>query len=495
MTANATNADHTRAVLIYPHQLYRSHPAIDRGAGAPIYLVEDPLFFRQYSFGSVPQGYHRLTMDVYRRELESQHHRVTLIPSRDLAASEHVFQHLPASVRHVVMTEPDDDWLRRGIDQGAASSGISVEYREPPGFLLSRRRVDSISADDRSRSMAHFYRIMRNEMNVLLTPDGAPEGGRWSFDTENRKRIPRTMEPPAPMARVHNSAAHQAANALGMEVPPYPITAEDTDRWVDEFLHHRLNLFGPYEDALDQRDDRWYHALLTPMLNAGLTTPRRVLDSILNYADQRQARGEPIPLNSLEGFIRQLLGWREFMRMAYYRYGRRMRSENFWNHTRPMPRAFYDGTTGLPPVDAVISKVNRLGWAHHIERLMILGNAMLLCEIDPDAVYQWFMELFVDAYDWVMVPNVYGMSQYADGGLITTKPYISGSNYIKKMSRFSAGAWHDTWDGLYWRFIDRHRDVFAANARLALMPRQLDRLQEDRRRKIFLAADQFLDQL
>ena len=172
-----------------------------------------------------------------------------------------------------------------------------------------------------------------------------------------------------------------------------------------------------------------------------------------------------------------------------------MRTTNFWNHTRPMPSAFYRGTTGLLPVDEVISKANRMGWAHHIERLMILGNVMLLCEVDPDAVYQWFMELFVDAYDWVMVPNVYGMSQYADGGLITTKPYISGSNYIRKMSNFSAGPWQETWDGLYWRFIDRHRDVFSGNPRLSLMPRRLDQLQSDRRQKIFRAADRFLDQL
>ncbi len=485
------------AVLVYPHQLYRSHPAVARAPGSQVFLVEDPLFFRQYSFQRVPLAYHRLTMEAYRRELSDRGHRVTLISSSTLAASPDVFQHLPTSVRHVLVAEPDDDWLRRGIDQGAETNGVAVEYLDSPGFLLPRSEVDAIGVDGdaRSRSMAPFYRMMRSELNVLLTPEGGPEGGKWSFDTDNRKKIPRSLSAPPPLSGIHSAAARDVAAELHEELPPYPITAADTDRWLDEFVHDRLDLFGPYEDALDQRDDRWYHALLTPMLNAGLTTPRRVLDTILDHAIHRTRGGRPLPLNSLEGFIRQLIGWREFMRTTYHLHGRRMRTTNFWNHTRPMPPAFYDGTTGLPPVDETISKVHRLGWAHHIERLMILGNVMLLCEVDPDAVYQWFMELFVDAYDWVMVPNVYGMSQYADGGLITTKPYISGSNYIRKMSNFSAGPWQETWDGLYWRFIDRHRDVFSGNPRLSLMPRRLDQLQSDRRQKIFRAADRFLDQL
>ncbi|MFW5826571.1 MAG: cryptochrome/photolyase family protein [Alkalispirochaeta sp.] len=485
------------AVLVYPHQLYRAHPAIERAPGAPVFLVEDPLFFRQYSFARVPLAYHRLTMEAYRRELLDRGHRVTIIPGANLAGSHEVFRHLPASVRRVFTGEPDDDWLRQALDRGAQTRGLTVEYVESPGFLLPRARIDHIGTDGDPRSdrMAPFYRMMRTELQVLLTPEGGPQGGKWNFDTDNRKKIPRGMLTPSPVSDIHSAAARDAASHLNEELPPYPITAADTDRWLHEFIDNRLDLFGPYEDALDQRDDRWYHALLTPMLNAGLTTPRHVLDAILDHADRRARGGHPIPFNSLEGFIRQLIGWREFMRTAYHLHGRTMRTTNFWNHTRSMPEAFYRGTTGLPPVDEVISKVQRTGWAHHIERLMILGNVMLLCEIDPDAVYQWFMELFVDAYDWVMVPNVYGMSQYADGGLITTKPYISGSNYIRKMSHYPAGPWQDTWDGLYWRFIDRHREVFNATPRLSLMPRRLNQLQSDRREKIFRAADRFLDRL
>ena len=159
-----------------------------------------------------------------------------------------------------------------------------------------------------------------------------------------------------------------------------------------------------------------------------------------------------------------------------------------------MPRAFYDGSTGVAPVDTVINRVLQYAYCHHIERLMILGNFMLLCEIHPSAIYQWFMELFIDAYDWVMVPNVYGMSQHADGGLITTKPYISGSSYVLKMSNFPKGAWCPIWDGLYWRFIDKHRDFFASNPRMSVMVAQCNRMGSKLSEHL-RTADEYLERL
>ena len=192
------------------------------------------------------------------------------------------------------------------------------------------------------------------------------------------------------------------------------------------------------------------------MLNIGLLTPQQVLDRTFEFS-----RTHTVPLASLEGFIRQVIGWREFMYCIYHAVGETQRRGNFWDCQRDLPASFYSADTGIPPVDRVIRRVMDLAYCHHIERLMVLGNFMLLCEVRPEQVYQWFMELFIDAYDWVMVPNVYGMSQYADGGLITTKPYISSSNYIRKMSDFSRGPWCAIWDGLFWRFVSRHKEVFA----------------------------------
>jgi deoxyribodipyrimidine photolyase-related protein len=226
------------------------------------------------------------------------------------------------------------------------------------------------------------------------------------------------------------------------------------------------------------------------MLNVGLIRSQEVIEATLKFAEQKNTR-----INSVEGFIRQIIGWREFIRGMYEVKGVEQRTKNFWGFNRKIPAAFYDGTTGIEPVDQTIQSVLRMGYCHHIERLMILGNFMLLCEFDPDEVYRWFMELFIDAFDWVMVPNVYGMSQFADGGLMATKPYISGSNYIRKMSNYNNGAWQETWDGLFWRFLHVHRDFFSSNPRLGLLLGTLDRMDASKLDKHLSTAEEFLSTL
>ena len=202
-----------------------------------------------------------------------------------------------------------------------------------------------------------------------------------------------------------------------------------------------------------------------------------------------------IPLNSLEGFIRQIIGWREFMRGVYVTKGSEERVRNFWGFSRKIPKSFYDGTTGIFPVDETIKKVLETGYCHHIERLMVLGNFMLLCEFDPDEVYRWFMELFIDAYDWVMVPNVYGMSQFADGGLMSTKPYVSGSNYLMKMSDYPKGQWQEIWDALFWRFLDIHRAFFLKNPRLGMLVKTFDKWDESKKKSVHQLAENYIGSL
>jgi deoxyribodipyrimidine photolyase-related protein len=202
-----------------------------------------------------------------------------------------------------------------------------------------------------------------------------------------------------------------------------------------------------------------------------------------------------VPLASLEGFIRQIIGWREFMRGVYVAKGRQQRTRNVWGFTRKIPQSFYDGTTGIPPIDDTIRKVLDTGYCHHIERLMVLGNVMLLSEFDPDDVYRWFMELFIDAYDWVMVPNVYGMSQFADGGILSTKPYISGSNYLMKMGDYPKGGWQTTWDALFWRFLDVHRAFFLQNPRMGMLIRTFDAMPAEKQAAIHSEAERWFDRL
>ena len=226
------------------------------------------------------------------------------------------------------------------------------------------------------------------------------------------------------------------------------------------------------------------------MLNSGLLDINFVLDKTIVFYNKND-----IPLNSCEGFIRQIIGWREFIRGIYTVKGSEERTKNFWGFKRKIPKSFYDASTGILPVDDSIRKILKTGYAHHIERLMILGNFMLLCEFDPDEVYRWFMEMFIDSYDWVMVPNVYGMSQFADGGLMSTKPYISGSSYILKMSNYKKGEWSGIWDSLFWNFIDNHRDFFDKNPRMRMLVRNFDKMDIDKRTNLLKSAHSFLENL
>jgi deoxyribodipyrimidine photolyase-related protein len=248
--------------------------------------------------------------------------------------------------------------------------------------------------------------------------------------------------------------------------------------------------FCPYEDAILEEDSWLHHSVLTPMLNAGLITPQEIIDRCLVYAEKHH-----IPINSTEGFVRQIIGWREFIRGMYMARGTDQRNSNFWRFKKKIPASFYTGTTGVDPIDITIKKVLQTGYCHHIERLMVLGNFMVLCEFDPDEVYRWFMEMFIDAYDWVMVPNVYGMSQYADGGLMASKPYISGSNYLMKMSNFKKGDWQAVWDGLFWRFMDVHRDFFKQNPRLGMLVNTFDKMPVEKRQKHLKNGELYLSTL
>ena len=191
----------------------------------------------------------------------------------------------------------------------------------------------------------------------------------------------------------------------------------------------------------------------------------------------------------------QILGWREFIRGIYFAKSVEERTKNYWNFKRKIPNSFYDGSTNILPVDICIKKILKTGYAHHIERLMIIGNFMLLCEFNPDEVYRWFMEMFIDSYDWVMVPNVYGMSQFADGGLMSTKPYISGSSYILKMSNYKKGEWTNIWDSLFWNFIDKRRDFFIKNPRMRMLVSNFDKMDSNKKKELLETADNFLQNL
>lgn len=238
-----------------------------------------------------------------------------------------------------------------------------------------------------------------------------------------------------------------------------PFTHDDAEKWLKTFIKERLPYFGPNQDAVSQSIHLGNHSLLSPLLNIGLITPREVLDAVLKQFDALPDKKEHIA--SYEGFIRQLIGWREFCRLMYLFHGKSMFKMNLLNHKKRLTKNWYHATTGIAPIDQLIDKAHNTGYLHHIERLMYMGNFFLLSQIHPKDVYEWFMVCFIDSYEWVMAPNVFGMSQYSLKGMsMMTRPYFSSSNYILKMSDFKKnGKWEIIWDALYYNFVDRHQDL------------------------------------
>ena len=491
------------AVLVFPNQLFESHPFISEER--QVVLVEEPRFFFEPATGirfhKKKILLHRASMRFYLDALRSRGLHVSYVEYGDAVKGSTILSRLKkGGVRKIFLADPADDGLEGRILREARESGLEVEVSDTPNFLTSRAWVRKYFAGKSRFAMTPFYIEQRKRLNILVK-DGKPQGGRWSFDPENRRRLPKGTKVPElklPSTNRYIKEAGEYVDSLFPDHPGetegffYPVTRKDALLCLHNFLGDRLRYFGDYEDAISREEPFLFHSVLTPALNIGLLTPAQVIMETLHYARKNPKN---VPINSLEGFIRQVIGWREFMRAVYLLAGEKERRSNFWGHKRKVPDSFYRATTGIDPVDHVIRRVTASAYCHHIERLMVLGNFMLLCEIDPGEVYRWFMEMFIDAYDWVMVPNVYGMSQYADGGLITTKPYISSSNYILKMSDYPRGEWCDVWDALYWRFIQKHKDFFGGNPRMKVMTYQVERMGKKKLEGYLKKADDFLKSL
>ncbi len=485
--------------LIYPHQLFAKHPAVERGRET--FIIEDPLFF-----GNDPHWpcamhvqklvLHRASMLAYADILKSKV-KVTYIDcphGSDTDSMALLAKELPKKVSAFHLCDVEDDVLRRRIERFAAVRGIRLIVHPSPNFLTPSEFLEEQIGTKKKPFMANFYKAQRKRMKVLLDDDESPLGGKWSFDEDNRKKLPNGYMPPPEPMQSPNTYVKEAKAWVAERFPNnpgstehfrWPVTRKDALKWLERFFAERFHDFGIYEDAISTEHATIHHSAITPMLNIGLLSPQEVIDKALALQDE-------VPLNTLEGFVRQIIGWREFMRGLYRHKGVGIRTGNYWNFTHKMPSSFYDGTTGIPPIDRVIRHILYDGYCHHIERLMVLGNFMVLCRIHPNEVYRWFMELFVDAYDWVMVPNVYGMSQFADGGTFTTKPYISGSNYLLKMSNEKKGDWCTIWDGLFWSFIGDHTDFFLSNPRLSMMARNWNKQDPAKQKAHRKAAEGFL---
>lgn len=487
----------TEFSLVLPPQLFGDGPP--GPAGSPVYIVEAGRYFEDFDFHQQKILFHRASMKHYAEKLREKGKEVKYVSQEVTNPLETSFKEISSNGQCVLFYyDPIDHKLRKRLKDLSERFQVRLERKDNPGFITSIGHFADLF-EERNYRMTRFYRDQRRRLDLLMDDD-APVGGKWSFDPENRESLPQSLEVPSLPSLARGGDFTDRVQYVRKKFPEnpgslddfiYPVTRNGARKWFSDFLKNRFRYFGAYQDAISREESFLFHSLISPLLNVGLLDPKEV---VRNGIEAYRNRPE-IDLNSVEGFVRQIVGWREYVRLIYERESRVQKKSNFWGNKRPMPNAFYEANTGIPPVDRSIERVMRYGYIHHIERLMVIGNFALLCEVKPDAVFRWFMELSIDAYDWVMTPNVYGMSQYADGGLIMTKPYISSSNYVRKMSNYSSGNWCDVWDGLFWRFIHKHRKKLKDIPRMAVMVANLERMKSESVRGHISEAEDFLENI
>ncbi|MDX9789886.1 MAG: cryptochrome/photolyase family protein, partial [Candidatus Kapabacteria bacterium] len=438
--------------LIFPGQVYEFNPCVN--TGRKIYIIEDYHYFGINKFHKQKLVLHRATLKFYCQYLVKYGLDVEYIDYNGAGNLGEIFKSLARQgVKKIHHGETVDYRLELQINKFCRDYGMTRKLYDTPNFLVKHDEISNYF-DNEKYSMMDFYIRQRKKLGILMKND-KPVGGKWNFDSENRKKLPDNAEVPAIKFPEKNKYVYEAIEYVNKNFPDnvgvasdfnYPVTFQSAIQFLDDFLLNRLSAYGVYQDAIVSNKPFLFHSLLSPLLNTGILSPDYVVNRTIEFHEDYE-----YPLNSIENFIRQIIGWREFIRAVYVLEGNRQRNSNYWGVQKPVPDKFYTANTGVLPVDDSISKVLKYSWCHHNERLMLLGNFMQLCGFSPDSIYDWFMTMFIDSYEWILVPNIYGISQYADGGLISPKPYFSGSDYIIKMSNYSRGEWSDIWDALYMR--------------------------------------------
>lgn len=405
----------------------------------------------------------------------------------------------------IVATEPGEWRVLADMHGWGEAAGCPLEIRRDTRFLCSIDDFGAWSQGRRETRMEHFYRWMRHRHGVLMEA-AEPAGGQWNFDRENRKRLPRGTRVPPPF-RCEPDALTRAVMALvarrfaahfgELDAFAWPVTRVEAEAAFADFLRHRLPFFGDWQDAMVEGEPFLFHAAIAAALNLGLLDP-------LDLCRRAEAawRAGHVPLNAAEGFVRQILGWREFVRGIYWREMPGYAARNALDARRKLPGFYWTGETRMRCMAAAIGQTRRHAYAHHIQRLMVTGNFALLAGLDPDEVDRWYLLVYADAYEWVEMPNTRGMALAADGGIVGSKPYAASGAYINRMSDHCGRCTYDVRDAtgvracpfnfLYWDFIARHRERFTANPRMALPLRTLARMPPARLEAIQARAAAFL---
>ena len=408
----------------------------------------------------------------------------------------------------VVVTEPGEWRVREMMEAWPDELGVDVDIRSDSRFLSTVEEFRSWAEGRKSLRMEYFYREMRRKTGWLME-DGEPVGGSWNYDAQNRKALPkgletprrRRFEPDETTSEVMDLVEERFGDHFGdLSTFGWPVTREQALQALDDFVDNALPDFGDYQDAMRGGEDFLFHALLSPCLNLGLLEPGEVCEAVLEaHADGRA------PLAATEGFIRQVLGWREFVRGLYWLKMPDYAEGNFFDADRPLPAFYWTAETGMNCLRQAIAGTRRNAYAHHIQRLMITGNFALLAGLEPAAVEEWYLLVYADAYEWVELPNTHGMALFADGGVMASKPYAASGAYINRMSDYCRGCAFDhkaksgagacPFNFLYWNFLIANRERLKSNPRMGLVYSNVKKLSETEREAIEEQARQFLDGL
>jgi deoxyribodipyrimidine photolyase-related protein len=409
----------------------------------------------------------------------------------------------------VRLTEAGEWRLKDDVASWADDLGVKVEVLEDDRFICSHDRFRRWASGRKSLRMEYFYREMRRDTGLLVNDDGEPEGGQWNYDHDNRKPADQDMFMPKPLLFEPDDVTGEVMDLVADRFPGnfgdlepfcFAVTRADAEAALDHFISEALAGFGDYQDAMLEGEDYLYHSVLSPYINIGLLNPLEVCKRVVKAYESGDA-----PLNAVEGFVRQIIGWREYVRGIYWLKMPEYAQENFFGAERPLPEFYWTGETDMACLAAAIGQTKRLAYAHHIQRLMVTGNFAMLAGVSPQAVHEWYLIVYADAYEWVELPNTLGMSQFGDGGLLASKPYAASGNYINKMSDHckacnysvskKTGEGACPFNALYWDFLARNRDKLDGNPRMGQMFATWDRMGDDKQREYRDSAKAFLDAL
>ncbi len=417
-----------------------------------------------------------------------------------------VRRHRPSQV---VVTEPGEYRVLADMETWSDRLGIPVEICQDDRFFCSRSDFADWAEGRKTLRMEHFYREMRKKSGFLMEPDGKPVGDRWNYDPENRKRLPKDVTPPEPKSFKPDEVTREVLDLVesrfgdhfgDLEPFWFAVTSAQAEKVFTHFVKEALARFGDYQDAMAQDRDTLFHSLIGLYLNAGLLDPAKVCRRV-----EKAYRDGDAPINAVEGYIRQILGWREFVRGIYWLKMPDYAESNALEAHRPLPAFYWTGETDMNCLSQSIGQTKRQAYAHHIQRLMVTGNFALLAGVEPKEVCAWYLAVYADAYEWVELPNTHGMALHADGGYLGSKPYAASGKYIQRMSDYCANCRYDVketlgetacpFNALYWNFMLEQRERLQDNPRMAMPYRNLARMEPKRIEAIRRQAQSFLEGL